>query len=97
VTYRQREDGAYELVELKLGPRAKGKDDAGQNADYFPVLEGLAEGDRVAVRGGFLLDSQQQISGMPSLLYEEGQSAANLHSGHGGASPQPSAPGGHKH
>lgn len=97
VTYRQREDGAYELVELKLGPRAKGKDDTGQSADYFPVLEGLAEGDRVAVRGGFLLDSQQQISGMPSLLYEEGQSAANLHSGHGSAPPQPSAPGGHKH
>ncbi|GIW86370.1 MAG: hypothetical protein KatS3mg108_0694 [Isosphaeraceae bacterium] len=97
VSYRQREDGAYELVELKLGPRAKGKDDAGQTAEYFPVLEGLAEGDRVAVRGGFLLDSQQQISGMPSLLYDQGQSAANLHSGHGGAPAQPSAPGGHGH
>lgn len=97
VTYRQRKDGAYELVELKLGPRTKGKDDTGQGVDYFPVLDGLMEGDRVAVRGGFLLDSQQQISGMPSLLYEEGQSAANLHSGHGGAPPQPSAPGGHKH
>jgi Cu(I)/Ag(I) efflux system membrane fusion protein len=99
VTYRQKSDGAYELVDLQVGPRAEGKDDTGQNSDYFPVLAGLREGDRIVVRGGFLLDSQQQISGMPSLLYEQGQSAASLHSGHG---PPPSATtqrpnGEHKH
>lgn len=97
VTYRQRADRAYELVELQLGPRADGKDDAGQSVGYFPVLQGLREGDRVVVRGGFLLDSQQQISGMPSLLYEQGQSAANLHSGHGGVAPKPAVPNGPKH
>lgn len=98
VTYRQRTDGAYELVELLLGPKAEAKDDSGQNTDYFPVLKGLKEGDRVVIRGGFLLDSQQQISGMPSLLYEKGQSAANLHSEHGGAAPaRPTTPPGHKH
>lgn len=99
VTYRQRDDGAFELVELQLGPLADGKDDAGKTVSYFPVLKGLQEGDRVVVRGGFLLDSQQQISGMPSLLYEQGQSAANLHSGHGGTpspAPSPTKPG-HKH
>jgi Cu(I)/Ag(I) efflux system membrane fusion protein len=99
VTYRQRADGAYELVELQLGPLADGKDDAGHAISYFPVLKGLQEGDRVVVRGGFLLDSQQQISGMPSLLYEQGQSAANLHSGHGGgpaSAPSSTSPG-HKH
>lgn len=97
VTYRQRSDGAYELVELQLGPLADGKDDAGQTISYFPVLKGLKDGDRVVVRGGFLLDSQQQISGMPSLLYEQGQSAANLHSGHVGTpAPTPTSPS-HKH
>ena len=99
VTYRQRSDGAFELVELQLGPLADGKNDAGQTISYFPVLKGLKEGDRVVVRGGFLLDSQQQISGMPSLLYEQGQSAANLHSGHGGgpaSTPSTTRPG-HKH
>ena len=99
VTYRQRSDGAFELVELQLGPLADGNNDAGQAISYFPVLKGLQEGDRVVVRGGFLLDSQQQISGMPSLLYEQGQSAANLHSGHGGSpapTPSPTSPG-HKH
>ncbi len=99
VTYRQRSDGVYELVELQLGPLADGKDDAGKAVSYFPVLKGLQEGDRVVVRGGFLLDSQQQISGMPSLLYEQGQSAANLHSGHGGGTapaPMPTSSD-HKH
>jgi Cu(I)/Ag(I) efflux system membrane fusion protein len=99
VTYRQRSDGAFELVELRLGPLADGKNDAGQTISYFPVLKGLKEGDRVVVRGGFLLDSQQQISGMPSLLFEQGQSAANLHSGHGGTpapTPTPTSPS-HKH
>ena len=97
VAYRLKEDGAFELVEIQVGPRAEGKDDAGASAAYFPVLQGLKEGDRVAVRGGYLLDSQQQISGMPSLLFPQGQSAANLHSGHGVA-PAPSKPAEqHKH
>ncbi len=99
VAYRLRDDGAHELVELHLGPRAEGKDDAGRAASYFPVLKGLEAGDRVVVRGGFLLDSQQQISGMPSLLFPQGQSGADLHSGHGTPSPAPAPAGGgvHKH
>jgi Cu(I)/Ag(I) efflux system membrane fusion protein len=88
VTYRLRDDGAYELVELQVGSRAEGQDDSGQVTGYFPVLRGLKAGDRIVIRGGFLLDSQQQITGMPSLLYPKGQSAATLHSGHA----MPSAP-----
>ena len=49
------------------------------------------------VRGGFLLDSQRQIEGMPSLLYPEGQSAASLHAGHGGPAPGPPPAEPHKH
>lgn len=101
VAYRQTPEGAYELVELKVGPRAEGKDDAGTTVDFYPVLSGLRAGDRVVVRGGFLLDSQRQIEGMPSLLYPQGQSAANLHAGHGGGTPtkagKGSGEGEHKH
>lgn len=97
ITYRRNDDGAFELIELELGPLADGKDDTGKVVSYYPVFKGLKGGDRVVVRGSFLLDSQQQISGMPSLLYKEGQSAATLHSGHGGAPAKPSAPSGHKH
>jgi len=98
IIYRKRADRAYDLVELVLGPRAEGKDDSGQVTAYYPVRKGLQAGDQVVIRGGFLLDSQRQIEGMPSLLYPEGQSAANLHTGHGGAAPAPPpAAGGHKH
>jgi Cu(I)/Ag(I) efflux system membrane fusion protein len=94
VAYRLNDDGAFELVELTLGPRATGKDDAGRPGSYYPVLSGLKVGEFVVVRGGFLLDSQRQIEGMPSLLFPGGQSGANLHGGHGGATPPT---GTHKH
>jgi Cu(I)/Ag(I) efflux system membrane fusion protein len=84
VAYRLNDDGAYELVVLKLGPRASGKDDAGREAIFYPVLSGLRAGEYVVVRGGFLLDSQRQIEGMPSLLFPNGQAGAALHSGHAG-------------
>lgn len=97
VAYRPRADGAYELIELTLGPKAEGQDAAGRTAAYYPVLSGLKEGDRVVSRGGFLLDSQRQIEGMPSLLFPHGQSGINLHSGHGEPPRKPSEGGGHKH
>jgi Cu(I)/Ag(I) efflux system membrane fusion protein len=103
IAYRRTNDGAYELVEVQLGPRVEAEESGGRTREFFPVWSGLKEGDRVVVQGGFLLDSQRQIEGMPSLLYPEGQSApAQLHSGHGGgvmpAKSTPAAPGaGHQH
>jgi membrane fusion protein, copper/silver efflux system len=98
VAYRLRADGAYELVELQIGSRATDVDDARQRS-FFPVFSGLRAGDRVVTSGGFMLDSQRQIEGMPSLLYPQGQSAASLHAGHGGTSnlAAPGSPSGHKH
>lgn len=63
LVYVEEEPGKYQLVEPKLGPRA---------GDYYPVLSGLDAGDRVVVRGNFLLDSQYQITGRASLLYPGG-------------------------
>jgi Cu(I)/Ag(I) efflux system membrane fusion protein len=99
VAYRQTKDGGYELVEIQVGPRCEGQDESGRAESYYPLLRGLREGDRVVIRGGFLLDSQRQIEGMPSLFYPQGQAAANLHAGHGGAPMSPAAPpgGGHQH
>ncbi len=71
-------DDVYRPVEVKLGPRS---------GDFYPVLEGLKEGDRVVVRGNFLLDSQFQIAGLPSLLYPDGQAPSAGHAGHGGNAP----------
>lgn len=105
ITYRLT-NGAYELVDLKVGPRAHALDESGKRREFYVVLDGIKEGDLVVSQGGFLLDSQRQIEGMPSLLYPTGQSGTALHSGHGGmgsgggATPSPSAtetPSGHKH
>ena len=93
IAYRRRPEGAYELVELELGSLAEGQDDSGRLVNYYPVLGGLNRGDEVVVQGGFLLDSQRQIEGMPSLLYDAGRSAASLHAGHGdAATPAPAVP-----
>ena len=93
LAYVERQPGEFAAVEVKVGPRA---------GDFYPVISGLNEGDRVAARGNFLLDSQFQVRGLPSLFNKEGQSGAPGHQ-HGGAGAKPAtkqsptpAPG-HKH
>lgn len=98
LVYRQTAAGNYEPVEVRLGSRAEGKEDAGRPTAFFPVLAGLQADDRVVIRGGFLLDSQRQIEGLPSLLYPQGQTPAALHAEHGSAPKQPApGPAAHKH
>ncbi|MFN0008409.1 MAG: efflux RND transporter periplasmic adaptor subunit [Planctomycetota bacterium] len=63
LVYVEKSRGLFEPREVVLGPRAEG---------YYPVLEGLVEGERVVTRGGFLIDSQFQITGHPSLFYPGG-------------------------
>jgi hypothetical protein len=63
IVYVEKTRGLFEAREVVLGPRAAG---------FFPVITGLAEGERVATRGGFLIDSQFQITGHPSLFYPGG-------------------------
>ncbi len=82
LVYRERAKGEFEPVEIVTGPRS----DA-----FYPVIQGLKEGDRVAVRGNFMIDSQFQIQGLPSLFYPLGQSGATGHQ-HGAAGAAPSAP-----
>ena len=70
IAYVERQPGEFAAVEVKVGPRA---------GDFYPVISGLSEGDRVAGRGNFLLDSQFQIRGLPSLFNKEGQAMAPGH------------------
>ena len=46
--------GLFEGRPVEVGP-------AGE--DYYPVLSGLKEGDRVVTRGNFMIDSQTRITG----------------------------------
>jgi membrane fusion protein, copper/silver efflux system len=81
IVYVEKGHGTFESREVTLGPRSD---------SYFPVLDGLAEGENVVTRGGFLIDSQFQVTGHPSLYYPGGLHAAlgHQHGGMGGA-PQP--------
>lgn len=58
----------FELAALALGPRIE--DEAGN--DMYVVRAGLKSGDEVAAQGVFLIDSQAQLAGTPSLLFPNG-------------------------
>ena len=59
VVYVRTAAGSYEGREVALGPRAGG---------YYVVAGGLAEGEQVAVRGNFKIDSALQIQAKPSAM-----------------------------
>lgn len=63
IVYVEKSRGLFEPREVVLGPRT---------GAFFPVLDGLVEGEHVVTRGGFLIDSQFQITGHPSLFYPGG-------------------------
>ena len=52
--------GMYEGVEVKLGARA---------GEYYPVLKGLAAGDRVAASGAFLIDAENGLNPSAASAY----------------------------
>ncbi len=73
VASRQR-DGRlrFTLAPVALGPRLE--DEAGN--DLYVVRAGLAPGDEIATQGVFLIDSQAQLAGTPSLLFPTGATPA---------------------
>ena len=73
----------FELAPLALGQRLE--DDNGNDA--WVVRAGLSAGDQVATQGVFLIDSQAQLAGTPSLLFPLGAT---------GTSPA-AAPAAHQH
>jgi Cu(I)/Ag(I) efflux system membrane fusion protein len=83
LVYVEKSKGQFAPVEIVTGPRTD---------DSYPVLSGLSEGDKVVTRGNFLLDSQFQIRGLPSLFYKEGQASAAGHQHGGASSPTNGAP-----
>lgn len=59
IVYVETEPGRFELRPVTLGARV---------GDKVSILEGLVAGEQVATRGNFLLDSQMQFAGNPSLI-----------------------------
>jgi len=77
------EKPTFEGREVVLGSRA---------GDWYIVRSGLAEGERVVVRGNFKIDSALQIQAKPSMMNPEGGAPPPVHE-HGAAAPA----GGHAH
>ena len=56
----------FEGREVVLGARA---------GDYYIVVSGLSEGERVVTEGSFKIDSALQIRAKPSMMNPEGETA----------------------
>lgn len=59
VVYVETEPGRFEIRPVVLGPVLR---------DRVVILSGLKEGEKVATAGNFLIDSQMQLAGKPSLI-----------------------------
>ncbi len=54
IVYVAKSGGEFEGRQVQLGPAG---------TDYYPVLAGLKEGERIVSQGSFLIDSQTRITG----------------------------------
>jgi membrane fusion protein, copper/silver efflux system len=59
VLYVETEPGRFEIRPVVLGPSTGGQ---------TVILRGVTEGEQVAVSGNFLIDSQMQLAGNPSVI-----------------------------
>ena len=59
VIYVETDPGRFEIRRVVLGP---------SSGDRIVVLRGVRAGEQVATRGNFLIDSQMQLAGNPSLI-----------------------------
>jgi Cu(I)/Ag(I) efflux system membrane fusion protein len=69
LVYVETEPGRFEIRPVKLGPLLR---------DEAVILEGLSAGEEVAVNGNFLIDSQMQLAGKPSLIDPERAVASKM-------------------
>jgi len=83
VVYVEVKPGTYRGREVVLGPRV---------GNYYVVLKGLAEGERVVTQGNFKIDSALQILARPSMMNPQGGGPApGQHHGSKQASAGPTA------
>lgn len=59
VVYVEEEAGRFEIRQVTLGPVLR---------DKVVILSGVEAGEKVATAGNFLIDSQMQLAGKPSLI-----------------------------
>jgi Cu(I)/Ag(I) efflux system membrane fusion protein len=63
IVYVESSPGVFDMHAVKLGPLASINAKPGEHPDeYYPVVEGLAEGDRVVTVGTFLVDAENRLN-----------------------------------
>ncbi|WP_129125465.1 efflux RND transporter periplasmic adaptor subunit [Geomonas oryzae] len=74
VVWVESQPGMFEPRDVQVGARV---------GDKVQILSGVKQGEKVAASGGYLIDSESQLSG---------GSGGGAHEGHGGAAPKQGAP-----
>lgn len=60
VVYVDKGHGTFDAMLVEVGPRA---------GEYYPVIKGLAAGDRVVTSGAFLLDAETRLNPAAGVIY----------------------------
>ena len=60
IVYVEREEGTFDGIEVKLGPKVDG---------FYSVISGLLPGDKVAAAGAFLIDAETRLNPAASAAY----------------------------
>lgn len=87
IVYRESSPGVFDGVEVSLGPRMNGPDEA----VFYPVLHGLQQGEQVVTSGSFLVDAETRLNVAAGSTYFGGSSGSKS-SGSKGAAIRPSTP-----
>ncbi|HVP12659.1 MAG TPA: efflux RND transporter periplasmic adaptor subunit [Phycisphaerae bacterium] len=70
IVYRESTPSVFDMLEVKLGAKA---------GEFFPVLEGLSDGDKVATAGAFLVDAENRLNPAASVQYFGATGAPHQH------------------
>ncbi len=65
IVYREASPGVFEGIDVSLGPAMAGSG----GANFYPVLRGLAHGDKVVTSGSFLVDAETRLNPAAGSIY----------------------------
>ena len=94
IVYRQEAPSVFDAVPVEIGPLLTRADGNG----FYPVLKGLAEGEKVVTTGSYLLDAETRVSSAAGSIYYGGGGAVEVGGRlvRGGAADHPRGRGGRR-
>jgi Cu(I)/Ag(I) efflux system membrane fusion protein len=73
IVYHESSPNVFEPVEAKLGPRMSDPD----GATFYPVLDGIAQGDRIVAIGSFIVDAETRLNPAAGSIYFGGSGGSS--------------------